>query len=75
MARLVRERQPKLYDYVLQHRDKRKVARQLDIAAMKPVLHVFGMFGAERYNTALVVLLAAYPSNRNEISGIAPRGT
>jgi exodeoxyribonuclease I len=67
MARLVREKQPRLFDYVLQHRDKRAVARQLDIAGMKPVLHVSGMFGAERYNTALVVPLAPHPDNRNEI--------
>ncbi len=67
MARLVRERQPRLYDYVLQHRDKRSVQGLLDVAGMKPVLHVSGMFGAERMNTALVVPLAAHPDNRNEI--------
>ncbi|GAB3281202.1 exodeoxyribonuclease I [Parahaliea aestuarii] len=67
MARLVREKQPRLYDYVLAHRDKRKVAGLLDIANMKPLLHVSGMFGAERYNTALIVPLAEHPKNRNEI--------
>lgn len=67
MARLVREKQPRLYDYVLKHRDKRAVQQQLDIANMKPVLHVSGMFGAERFNTALVVPLAQHPSNRNEV--------
>src|SRR5690606_15377425 len=67
MARLVRERQPRLYDYVLRSRDKRTVQAQLDIAAMKPVLHISGMFGAERFNTALMVPLAAHPDNRNEV--------
>ncbi len=67
MARLVREKQPRLFDYVLNHRDKRSVAAQLDISAMKPVLHVSGMFGAERYHTALVVPLAQHPVNKNEI--------
>lgn len=67
MARLVRERQPKLYDYVLRSRDKRVVQAQLDIPAMKPVLHISGMFGAERFNTALVVPLAMHPDNRNEV--------
>ncbi|MFV0276912.1 MAG: exodeoxyribonuclease I [Parahaliea sp.] len=67
MARLVREKQPRLYDYVLAHRDKRQLAQLLDIAAMKPLLHVSGMFGAERYHTALVVPLAEHPHNRNEI--------
>ncbi|WP_232059084.1 exodeoxyribonuclease I [Kineobactrum salinum] len=67
VARLVRDRQPRLYDYLLRHRDKRSVQAQLDVAAMKPVLHISGMFGNERYNTALVVPLAPHPGNRNEM--------
>ncbi|HEY7776368.1 MAG TPA: exodeoxyribonuclease I [Kineobactrum sp.] len=67
MARLVRERQPRLYDYILGHRDKRRVQSQLDVATMKPVLHVSGMFGGERYNTGLIVPLAPHPDNRNEV--------
>ena len=67
LARLVRDRQPRLYDYVHAHRDKRSVQAQLDIDAMKPVLHVSGMFGAQRHNIALIVPLALHPSNRNEV--------
>ncbi|MFT4519611.1 MAG: exodeoxyribonuclease-1 [Halioglobus sp.] len=67
MARLIRQKQPKLYDYVLNNRDKRSVLSQLDIAAMKPVLHVSGMFGAQRHNIALIVPLAVHPTNKNEV--------
>ncbi|MDH4041340.1 MAG: exodeoxyribonuclease I [Gammaproteobacteria bacterium] len=67
LARLVRERQPRLYDYVLNHRDKRSAQALLDIATMKPVLHVSGMFGAQRHNIALVAPLALHPVNRNEV--------
>jgi len=67
MARLVMEKQPRLYDYVLRHKDKRSVMAQLDIAAMKPVLHVSGMFGAARHSIALVVPLAMHPVNKNEV--------
>jgi exodeoxyribonuclease-1 len=67
LARLLRERQPRLYDYVLNNRDKRSVMAQLDIPGMKPMLHVSGMFGAQRHNTALIVPLAVHPVNRNEI--------
>jgi exodeoxyribonuclease-1 len=67
MARLVKERQPRLYDYVYRHRGKREVLEQLDIPAMKPMLHVSGMFGAQRHNIALVAPLAVHPVNRNEI--------
>jgi len=67
MARLVKEKQPQLYDYALRHKDKRSVMAQLDIAAMKPVLHVSGMFGAARHSIALVVPLAMHPVNKNEV--------
>jgi exodeoxyribonuclease I len=67
VAQLVRDRQPRLYEYVREHRDKQSALAQLDIAAMKPVLHVSGMFGAIRHNIALVVPLAQHPQNRNEI--------
>jgi len=67
LARLLRERQPKLYDFVLGNRDKRSVLAQFDIEDMKPVLHVSGMFGAERHNIGLVAPLALHPVNRNEI--------
>jgi exodeoxyribonuclease-1 len=67
LAKLIRERQPRLYDYVLKNKDKRSVLAQLDVAGMKPVLHVSGMFGARRHNIALVVPLAMHPTNRNEV--------
>lgn len=67
VARLIRERQPRLYDYVLQHRDKRSAAQMLDLGAQRPVLHVSGMFGAARNNIALIVPLARHPTNSNEI--------
>jgi exodeoxyribonuclease-1 len=67
VARLVRGKQPRLYDYVLENRSKQAVMRHLDVAGMKPVLHVSGMFGAQRHNIALVVPLAVHPTNKNEI--------
>ena len=67
IARLVRDRQPRLYDYVLRHRDKRSAQTLLDVEGMKPVLHVSGMFGAQRHNIALIVPLALHPVNSNEL--------
>jgi exodeoxyribonuclease I len=67
VAKLIRDKQPRLYDYVVNHRDKRSVMAMFDIEAMKPVLHVSGMFGADRHNTALVAPLTMHPDNRNEV--------
>ena len=40
---------------------------QLDLASMRPLLHVSGMFGADRHNIALVSPVAQHPVNKNEI--------
>ncbi len=65
MAKLVRERQPKLFDYVVKNRGKREVLAQLDVARMKPVLHVSSKYPAEWGNAAIVAPLANHPTNRN----------
>jgi exodeoxyribonuclease-1 len=67
VARLIRQQQPRLFDYVLKNRGKRAVLTQLDLEHMKPVLHVSGMFGAARHNIALIVPLAMHPTNKNEV--------
>lgn len=67
VARLIRDSQPRLYNYLLENRDKRSVMAMLDIPGMKPVLHVSGMFGAQRDNIALIVPLALHPDNKNEV--------
>jgi len=67
LAGLVRERQPRLFTYLRDNRDKRSAQAMLDVANMKPVLHVSGMFGARRGNTALIAPLALHPVNRNEV--------
>ncbi|NDJ58142.1 exodeoxyribonuclease I [Enterobacteriaceae bacterium 4M9] len=67
MAQLVKARQPKLFDYLLSHRNKQKLATLIDIPQMKPLVHVSGMFGAWRGNTSLVAPLAWHPDNRNAV--------
>ena len=67
LARVLRKAQPALFDALYALRSKESLAPLLDIAAMKPVVHVSGMLGASRSNLALVVPLAMYPGRRNEI--------
>ncbi len=67
MARLIRDRQPRLFDYALRLRDKQFVLSHLDLEQARPVLHVSGMFGTDRHNIALVAPLARHPVNKNEI--------
>lgn len=67
MARLIRKLQPRLYQYVFEHRFKRMVSQQLNIREMKPVLHVSGMYPGEVGCIAMVAPLAQHPTNQNEI--------
>ena len=65
VARLVRERQPKLFDYLYALR--RKDAVQKRIRLLQPILHVSGMFSVERHCLAPVLPLAWHPGNRNAL--------
>lgn len=67
VAKLVKERQPKLYDYLLQHRDKHKLRDLLDVRTMTPIVHVSGQYPARQGCLALVVPLARHPHYQNEI--------
>jgi len=67
IARLVRDRQPRLFDFVLNNRDKQKVARQLNVRAASPVLHVSARYPARLGCIATVLPLAMHPGNRNGV--------
>lgn len=65
VARLLRERQPKLFNYLYALR--RKDAVQERIRLLQPILHVSGMFAVERHCLAPVLPLAWHPTNRNAL--------
>lgn len=67
LARLIKSRQPRLYDYVFQGRDKRVVAERLDLRQRPAVLHVSSMYPAEHGCIAMVMPLARDPGNPNGI--------
>jgi exodeoxyribonuclease I len=67
VAKLIKTKQPKLFDYLFNLRNKREVAALLNITQKKMVLHISGMFPTERGCAALVLPLAQHPGNNNEI--------
>jgi exodeoxyribonuclease-1 len=67
LARLIRGRQPKLFAFALNNRDKHKLATQLNVQAANPVLHVSARYPARLGCIAAVVPLAMHPSNRNGV--------
>ncbi len=67
LARLVRDRQPRLYDWYFRLRDKREAARLVDPDAPAIVVHTTRMYPAESGCTSLVWPLARDPENRNGV--------
>jgi exodeoxyribonuclease I len=71
LARLIRQKQPRLFDFCLDLRRKDRVAAEMGLhlepAQRQPFLHVSGMFPVEHGCIGLVWPLAQHPTNKNEI--------
>ena len=67
MARLLKARQPRLYDYMFTLRDKQVVLKQLYPLGKSAVVHVSSMYPAARGCAAIVLPLCGHPTNNNGI--------
>ncbi len=67
LAKLVREKQPRLFDFVFRHRDKEWLARQFPVPVRQPVVHVSDKYPARLGCIAVVAPLAWHPLNRNGV--------
>ena len=65
LARLIREKQPKLYDWLFQLRTKQRVLDQVRL--LQPMVHISGRFSAARHYIGVVLPLAWHPKNRNAL--------
>jgi exodeoxyribonuclease I len=65
LARLIRERNPRLWDFCLRLRHKSAVLDE--IGHGRPFVHLSGMYPVERGCLALVWPLAQHPTNKNEV--------
>lgn len=65
LARLVRDRQPRLYDYLYNLRRKQAVLEQITL--LEPLVHVSGRFSAARHFLSVVLPLGWHPRNRNAL--------
>ena len=65
LARLIKARQPRLYDFLYKLRGKHQVMEQIRL--LQPVVHVSGRFAGSRHYLAPVLPLAWHPRNRNAL--------
>lgn len=67
MAKLIKQKQPKLFDYAITHRNKQSVAELLNYRTMTPCIHISGMVPAEHGHASIVVPIAQSPGNKNGV--------
>jgi exodeoxyribonuclease-1 len=67
LAKLVKQKQPKLFDFYFNLRNKNKAAELLNLSKPDILLHVSGMFPADQGCLAPILPLLANPTNSNEI--------
>jgi exodeoxyribonuclease-1 len=68
LARLVKEKQPKLFEFCFALHKKENAASEIGLPILaNPFLHVSGMFGTERGCLAIMWPLAVHPKNKNEV--------
>ncbi len=70
LARLIRREQPRLFDYYLSLRDKRKVKRLLEPFGETPVVFVSGLNSREKFNVAPVLAVGLNPLNSNSVIAV-----
>jgi exodeoxyribonuclease-1 len=71
LARLIRQHQPRLFDFAFSLHKKERVAAEIGLPVApgqaRPFLHVSGMFPPERGCMGVMWPLASHPTNRNEL--------
>lgn len=67
LARLIKNKQPKLYEFAFKLRSKQHAMTLLNVRDMQPVVHTSNMFPNQYGCTSVVVPVALHPQNKNGI--------
>lgn len=67
LAKLVKSAQPKLYQFLWQHRTKTEAFNLLQYGSFKPVVHVSGRYSSDNHRLAVVLPICKHPTNANGI--------
>lgn len=67
VAKLIKDKQPRLYDYIYNMRKKTEVSKQINLRTREALLHVSSRYPAERGAIAMVMPICQHPVNKNGI--------
>ncbi len=65
VAKLIKEKQPRLYHYIYSMRKKTEVSQQINLRTREAILHVSSRYSAERGAIAMVMPICQHPVNKN----------
>ena len=65
VAKLIKDKQPRLFDYIYNMRKKNVVSQQINLRTHDALLHVSSRYSAERGAIAMVMPLCQHPVNKN----------
>lgn len=67
VARLIREKQPKLFAHLLSLKDKKAVANFIEENKNQPIVHSSSKFSSDNLSTSVVAVLGPHPVNKNAV--------
>jgi exodeoxyribonuclease-1 len=70
MAKLIKEKQPKFYEFIFNLKSKKEVSKLLDVYNMTPVVHTSSKVSSEHGCTSWFAPFAYHPVNKNAIIAV-----
>ncbi|MCJ8322104.1 MAG: exodeoxyribonuclease I, partial [Colwellia sp.] len=70
MAKLIKEKQPKLYDFIFNLKNKRQVAELIDVYNMTPIVHTSSKVSSDHGCTSWFAPIAYHPTNKNAVIAV-----
>ena len=67
MAKLIKDKQPKLYEFIFNLKGKKQVAELLNVADMTPVVHTSSKISSEHGCTSWFAPISYHPVNKNAV--------
>jgi exodeoxyribonuclease I len=67
LAKLIKEKSPKLYDFAFENREKKRVSRYIDCDNLTPLVHVSSKLPSRQGCCTWIVPIAWHPTNKNAV--------
>jgi exodeoxyribonuclease I len=67
LAKLIRQAQPKLYQFLFDNRSKKAVSNLIKLGSNEPLIHISGRYAAAKKCAAVILPICEHPANPNGI--------